>query len=153
MLSGEPDKLSWKMTANGSYSAASCYSAMPLGSTVAYRWQLNWKTWAPLRFKIFVCPALQDWYWTTDRLLRRGLPHATCCVICDQEHETMHHLLVGCPFSRQVWHEVLSWCRATTPPPGANDDLIQWWATSHDAAPARQRRGISSMIILVAWFL
>uniref|UniRef100_A0A453CR15 Reverse transcriptase zinc-binding domain-containing protein n=1 Tax=Aegilops tauschii subsp. strangulata TaxID=200361 RepID=A0A453CR15_AEGTS len=51
--------------------------------------------------------------WTADRLARRGLPHAPLCLLCDQEPETMQHPLAGCSFSRQVWHEILSWCHAT----------------------------------------
>lgn len=152
-LSTEPDRLSWKMSANGSYSAASCYSAMLLGSTSIYHWKLNWKTWAPLRIKIFVWLALQDRCWIADRLLWRGLPHPPRCVFCDQVPETMHHLLVGCPFSRQIWHEVLSWCRTTMPPPTAYEDFIEWWAASHGTATAGQQGGISSMIILTAWLI
>uniref|UniRef100_A0A452YLB3 Reverse transcriptase zinc-binding domain-containing protein n=1 Tax=Aegilops tauschii subsp. strangulata TaxID=200361 RepID=A0A452YLB3_AEGTS len=54
--------------------------------------------------------ALQDRCWTAARLARHGLPHDPCCRLCDQEPETMHHLLIGCPFSRQIRCDLLAWC-------------------------------------------
>jgi hypothetical protein len=51
--------------------------------------------------------------WIAERLQHRGLQHNPRCALCDQEPETMHHLLITCPFWRHVWHEVLSWLRLT----------------------------------------
>lgn len=96
---------------------------------------------------------MQDRCWTTDRLARHGLPHDTTRTLCDQEPETMHHLLAGCSFSRQVWHEILGWVRATTDLPDADTTFQSWWAASCDHAPASARKGMSSLIILTAWWL
>jgi hypothetical protein len=43
----------------------------------------------------------------TFRLARRGLPHPKKCPLCDQEDETMDHLLVSCIFARQFWYLLL----------------------------------------------
>uniref|UniRef100_A0A452YPI7 Reverse transcriptase zinc-binding domain-containing protein n=1 Tax=Aegilops tauschii subsp. strangulata TaxID=200361 RepID=A0A452YPI7_AEGTS len=67
-----------------------------------------------------------DRCWTADRLARRNLPHPPCCPLCDQAPET-HHLLLGCPFARQVWHEILSWLRLPCPPPNNDATLHDWW--------------------------
>lgn len=56
-------------------------------------WRLTWKSWAPLRIKLFHWLAMQGRCWTTDRLARRGLPHEPTCALCDQEPEIMQHLL------------------------------------------------------------
>uniref|UniRef100_A0A453T4B1 Uncharacterized protein n=1 Tax=Aegilops tauschii subsp. strangulata TaxID=200361 RepID=A0A453T4B1_AEGTS len=53
-LSNEPDKLSWKWTADGSYSARSAYHALFIGATTAPFWRPIWKTWAPSNAKIFL---------------------------------------------------------------------------------------------------
>jgi hypothetical protein len=44
---------------------------------------------------------------SVDRLRRRGLQHPVVCVLCDQEQETMQHLLCTCSFARQFWYAIL----------------------------------------------
>ena len=82
-LSAGPDVLRWKWTESGVYSAKSCYLALFHGSTTDAPWKLTWKTWAPLRIKIFIWLALQDRCWTADHLARRGLPHNDSCMLYD----------------------------------------------------------------------
>jgi hypothetical protein len=38
--------------------------------------------------------------WTADRLARHGMDHPDKCPLCDQEEETIDHLLVSCKCSR-----------------------------------------------------
>lgn len=115
-LSDASDLLTWPWTPNDAYSAKSCYKALFAGSMIETYWKLTWKSWAPLRVKIFLWLAFQGRCWTVDRLARRGLAHAPLCLLCEQEPEAMEHLLAGCSFSRQTWHEVLSWYRITDTP-------------------------------------
>jgi hypothetical protein len=82
-----PDTLLWRWTTDAQYSSKSCYESLFQGSSSTSGWLA----------KIDAAP---------ERLARRGLPH-------DQAEESMQHLLVDCPFSRTVWHEVLSWVRST----------------------------------------
>ena len=34
--------------------------------------------------------------------------HPERCLLCDQEEETVQHILVSCCFSREVWYQTLS---------------------------------------------
>jgi hypothetical protein len=122
-LNDQPDQLTWKWTADGDYSAKSCYLATFHGSIKFSPWKLIWKTWAPPRIRFFLWQALKNRCWTADRLQRRHLPHPPRCVLCDQEQETMHHLLITCPFSRQVWHDALSSLQMTCQPPNHEASL------------------------------
>jgi hypothetical protein len=122
-LNDQPDQLTWKWTADGDYSAKSCYLATFHGSIKFSPWKLIWKTWAPPRIRFFLWQALKNRCWTADRLQRRHLPHPPRCVLCDQEPETMHHLLITCPFSRQVWHDALSSLQMTCQPPNHEASL------------------------------
>uniref|UniRef100_A0A453I7T7 Reverse transcriptase zinc-binding domain-containing protein n=1 Tax=Aegilops tauschii subsp. strangulata TaxID=200361 RepID=A0A453I7T7_AEGTS len=106
-LSAEPDRLTWKWSTNGIYSAKSAYLATFHGSIAYDAWKLTWKCWAPPRVRFFYWLAHLDRCWAADRLARRGLPHPDRYPLCDQAPETMNHLFLGCTFARQIWHEVL----------------------------------------------
>uniref|UniRef100_A0A8I6YN99 Reverse transcriptase zinc-binding domain-containing protein n=1 Tax=Hordeum vulgare subsp. vulgare TaxID=112509 RepID=A0A8I6YN99_HORVV len=114
-------------------------------------WKLTWKCWAPPRVRFFHWLARLDRCWTADRLARRGLQHHPRCLLCDQEPETMHHLLLACPFSRQVWHETLAWLRIPCRPLDGEESLNAWWSTARRAAPTPMHKGLASMTLLVPW--
>ena len=81
------------------------------------------------------------------------MPHHDHCPLCDQATETMAHLLTGCPFSRTLWHEVLSWIRSISRPPVVEDDFADWWSLVLHSTPRLLRRGTSSVIMLTAWWI
>ena len=126
-LSEVPDTLLWRWTTDAQYSSKSCYDFLFEGAITSSSWRLDWRAWAPPRVKFFVWLACQNRCWTADRLARRGLQHPPRCPLCDQSDETMRQLLVACPFSRSIWHEVLSWVRPTATPPDVEDDFVEWW--------------------------
>jgi hypothetical protein len=67
--------------------------------------------------------------------------------------ETIQHLLYGCCFSRQVWHDVLSWLRATCNPPEQGDTLLSWWNKAKHATPKPLRKGLASIALLTPWLI
>lgn len=134
-LSHEPDKLIWKWMANGSYTARSCYQATFHGSITCRSWKLIWKSWAPPKVRFFHRLASQDRCWTAERLARHGLTHHPRCLLCDQEPESMQHLLLACPFARQTWHGIMSWLRLPSPVPDQDATLHDWWLRARDATP------------------
>jgi hypothetical protein len=152
-LSVEHDRMVWRWTTDGRYSARSCYDTLFQGAITSGSWRLNWKSWAPPRVKFFIWLACMDRCWTGERLARRGLPHAPTCPLCDQAVETMAHLLTGCSFSRMVWFEVLSWIRSTSGPPTVEGDFAEWWSLAVRTAPRQLRKGTSSIIMLTAWWI
>uniref|UniRef100_A0A453AAJ2 Reverse transcriptase zinc-binding domain-containing protein n=1 Tax=Aegilops tauschii subsp. strangulata TaxID=200361 RepID=A0A453AAJ2_AEGTS len=90
-LTTEPDRLLWKWTSSGSYSAKSCYQATFQGSIHSSSWKFIWKNWAPLRVRIFHWLSDQDRCWTADRLARHLLrEHHTSYLLCCQSPEKMH---------------------------------------------------------------
>ena len=64
---------------------------------------LIWKTWAPLKVKIFLWLAFRRRHWTGDRRRRHGLETREHCYLCDQAPETIEHIVVTCPYTRGVW--------------------------------------------------
>jgi hypothetical protein len=81
--------------------------------------------------------------WTVDRLAKRGLNHPEKCPLCDQEDETLDHLLVTCSFSREFWYLLLRkfGLHSLAPQPNVGSYLV-WW-----------EKRTCSLIILGAWIL
>lgn len=100
---GVQDQHRWTATATGSYSSKSAYNRYMAGTIGFESATRIWKTWVPPRCKFFLWLASLNRCWTADRLAKRGMEHPDRCKLCDQEEETIQHILVGCVFSREVW--------------------------------------------------
>lgn len=92
----QDDVLLWRWSGDGCYSSKSAYDAFFAGSTKASITQEIWRSRAPYNCKFFAWLASRNRCWTADRLQRRGLPCPAACSLCDQEQETLQHLLLGC---------------------------------------------------------
>jgi len=123
------DRHLWKFSSSGQYSAKSAYEGFFLGSTLFGPWERIWKSWAPPKCHFFMWLVAHNKCWTTDRLARRGLPHPEFCPLCDQEEETVDHLLVHCVFAREFWFNLLRQVglQSLTPQP-AELFFLDWWA-------------------------
>ncbi|KAE8771918.1 Serine/threonine-protein kinase SMG1 [Hordeum vulgare] len=99
----------------------------PRGGRSCASWKLIWKRWAPPRVRFFHWLADQDRCWTSDRLARHGLQHHDPCLLCCQDPETMDHLLLHCPFSKQVWQDIIAWLRLPCTAPSRETSLLAWW--------------------------
>jgi hypothetical protein len=93
----------WQFSSSGKYSAKSAYEAMFVGAICFQPWERIWKSWAPGKCKFFMWLVAHNKCWTADRLAKRGLPHPEKCPLCDQEEETINHLILSCVFARQAW--------------------------------------------------
>ena len=65
----------------------------------------------------------------------------------------MEHILVGSSFSRQVWQDCFSWCYPHALAPTSSVRFLDWWHGATSAAPTALRKGIASLILLVAWLI
>jgi hypothetical protein len=149
---GVEDKHIWRLSPSGKYSAKSAYEHMFQGSIQFGPWERIWKTWSPGKCKFFLWLVAHNRCWTADRLERRGLPHAEHCVLCDQEQESIDHLLVACPFTRQYWFNILSEVGLQALAPQPEDTIFdEWWSKAWQAAPEIQKKGLNSLVALGAW--
>ena len=123
------------------------------GSTSYQAWKLIWKCWALPRVKFFMWLANQDRCWTAVRLQHCGLQHHPRCLLYDQELETMPHLLTACPFSHQIWHEVISRFRMDCRPPDQHTSIAYWWPLAKQATPKPTCKGLASIMLLTPWMI
>lgn len=148
------DRHIWRLSTSGQYSAKSAYWGFFQGSVHFESWEHIWKSWAPGNCSFFLWLVAHDKCWTADRLARRGLQHHPRCLLCDQEPESINHLLAACVFSRQFWFQLLQkvGLQRCCPHPG-EASFMDWWRRSSDSVSGLVRHGLNSIIILGAWFL
>ncbi|GJN12867.1 hypothetical protein PR202_ga31184 [Eleusine coracana subsp. coracana] len=89
-----------------------------------------------------------------DRLARRGMPHPESCVLCDQQDESIQHILIGCVFAKQVWFNLLHKVGLSSLAPQADDNSFEdWWVKTDRLALSIFKKGVNSLIILGAWMI
>ncbi|WVZ95337.1 hypothetical protein U9M48_041118 [Paspalum notatum var. saurae] len=153
LSTGVDDQFRWRWTLNGVYSSASAYQACFLGSTVFLGAKFLWKAKVPPKAKFFAWLAAQDRCWTSERRRRHGLQDSDVCVLCDQEVESINHLLLSCSFSLELWFAVfrrLSWEALM---PGLGDSLMDWWSLARKKVTKDHRASLDALILLTWWML
>jgi hypothetical protein len=133
------DRLSWRWSQSGAYSASSAYGAMFLGSSELLGVKQLWKTKAPGEHRFFRWLVLLDRCWTAERRRRHGLQDGDSCALCDQGSETISHLLLGCVYSREVWTSFLQRFGWEALVPAQDASFMDWWLTSRKRVIRRRK--------------
>jgi hypothetical protein len=68
--------------------------------------------------------------WTFDRLAKRGMDHLDYYPLCDQEEETINHLMLAYVFAKQFWHGLLGAIGLHDLVPHTEDSFEDWWRLS-----------------------
>ena len=153
LTAGTPDSVDWKWTSSSLYSSSSAYQAFHVGLELFPCGKTICKTWAPGKCKVHMWLALQRRLWTADRMRRHGMNSHTTCPLCDQEPETADHIVAGCVYAREVWHNLLRRCNLIALVPAADAKLIEWWPDARCRVPKLQRKGFDSLVLLTVWML
>jgi len=125
------DRLCWKWTADKTFSTASAYQAFFIGQHPVEGARLLRKARAPPKCKFFIWLVLHDRCWTPARRRRHGLQDDDSCVHCEQSQETIDHLLINCPFSRELWFNLLRKLGWESVSPSAHElGLVTWWTVA-----------------------
>jgi len=108
LVLGSSDIFRWRLTADRTYSSASTYGAMFLRSSRPLGAKETWKAAASPWVRFFFWLVMHGRCWTAERRHQHGFQDSNACIICDQMPETMDHLILGCPFSKEVWSILLA---------------------------------------------
>ena len=113
---GNQDRLLWKHSESGEYKVKKAYqiiqqstcssvisSERPFGIP-HHCWKIIWKVKLPMKILNFIWKLLHESLPVLTVLNNRGIVTPTCCLMCDQDDETINHLFLQCSFSRAVWH-------------------------------------------------
>jgi hypothetical protein len=151
-LQDRADKHVWRFTSSGLFKSA--YRAFFIGAVVFEPWKRIWKSWAAPKCKFFIWLGINNKCWTAHMLKRRGLDFPECCVLCDQEDETVQHIISSCVFARQFWHCVLSPIGFSVVVLKRSDTcFVDWWRGALSLIPKGKKKGFNSVAILGAWSL
>jgi hypothetical protein len=139
---GVSDNHFWSLTANKQYSVKAAYEGFFLGSVQFEHFEKIWKSWAPAKCHYFVWLVAQK-CWTADRLTRHGLDHPEKCPLCDQDEETIDHMLVSCVFAKQFWFEFLRQANLQGLAPQYDIFFLDWWTQASDWSMEMQKGGLT----------
>jgi hypothetical protein len=150
---GVPDKHIWRLSPSGRFSSKTAYMAMFQGSIPFQPAERVWKTWAPNKCKFFLW-LVEHKCWTADRLAKRGMDCLEQCPLCDQQPETINHLLTTCVFARQFWASLFQPMGMLNLVPQPTDEVFEdLWCTSSSRIQDQLRKGFNSLVMLGAWVL
>lgn len=90
-LHSSADEISWKLTSDGTFSAASAYDIFFMAMENCPYGELLWHSRAPSRVRFFMWVALKGRCLTADNLAKRNWPHDVICPLCQWENEDCHH--------------------------------------------------------------
>lgn len=152
-LSQQPDTFTWGLTADHMYSAASAYGAMFFGSSQLVGAKHIWKTAAPPRVRFFFWLVMHHRCWTAERRWRHGLQDSNLCITCDQEAQTIDHILLGCCYSKEVWHFCLDRLHLQGYVVLTDEPALQWWLRRRKGLPKLARPGFDTLFFLIGWML
>uniref|UniRef100_A0A803QF26 Reverse transcriptase domain-containing protein n=1 Tax=Cannabis sativa TaxID=3483 RepID=A0A803QF26_CANSA len=147
-MSIDGDRWYWNMEPSGVYSVKSSYHhiqclkgdwSVQLESDL---WKHLWKLKVPPKVVHFAWRALRGCLPTRSQLQTRHVPVESQCVFCNNDVETILHVLILCPFAQSCWNR-----SAIDLIPSAAGSFPDWFAEFW----ARQRTGAVEELLMVGW--
>lgn len=147
------DDISWRFTPDGAYTAKLAYDIQFVGSSSMEAANVLWFSWAPGKCRFFLWTAALESP-TADHLQRKGWVNNYFCALYIRNLETPLHLLVECPWARQVWDQIALQANTLYLQPeswAAASNIKEWMSSRWDSAPKEKKKATISMIHLIAW--
>ena len=105
--SGE-DKLLLKDVKEKGFSVKIMYKGFDLSPAFDFPYRLVWNPVVPQKIGVFAWEATWGKVLTLDQLKRRGMTFANRCFLCEEDEETIDHLLIHCKSAKMLWNIFLS---------------------------------------------
>ena len=84
------------------------YKGINVSPAFDFPHRLIWNPVVPQKIGVFAWEAAWGKVLTLDQLKRRGMTFANRCFMCEEEEETIDHLLIHCKFTKMLWDLILS---------------------------------------------
>jgi hypothetical protein len=143
------EKWCWSPDPNGDFSIKSTYALVSdllgdrgsLQNDLMLAFKAVWKCPAPSKVQGFAWLMLHDRIPTKVNLFGRRIlvqPTDQACVQCNNNDDNLVHLLIYCPFARQVWEKICSWLRMNLFLPHSCVSLLNLFAATPGIKKTRQ---------------
>jgi hypothetical protein len=137
VLNEQEDTIRWRWSANGRYSAKSAYRAQFHGSYCSFDNKAIWGAKVEDKHRFFAWLLVQCKLLTADRLVARNWPCTPTCQLCDQELETVEHMVLRCVFAQEVWLLMSNWTVGLVKVP---QEMSPWLTGGIDLCKGCRRR-------------
>ena len=102
------DMLLLKEAKAKSFSVKAMYKGYDITPAFDFPYRLIWNSVVPPKFGVFTWEAAWGKVLTMDNLKRRGMAVANRCFLCEEDEETINHLLIHCRSAKMLWDLLLS---------------------------------------------
>ena len=121
------DGLRWRLKGSGIFDISSFYNALRGSQPIPFPWKAIWGVHAPWRVSFLASSATWGRILTADNLMRRGFQLAGWCCMCQNDGETISHLLLHCLVAYGFWSFVFQRFGILWVLPGSVSDLFFGW--------------------------
>uniref|UniRef100_A0A2N9FU80 Reverse transcriptase domain-containing protein n=1 Tax=Fagus sylvatica TaxID=28930 RepID=A0A2N9FU80_FAGSY len=128
--SSEKDKMCWKPARSKGFQVKSFYTHLSSPGLGLFLWKGIWKAKVPPRVAFFAWTAALGKILTADNLRHRGIPVVSWCCMCKADGETVDHLLLHCPYAKELWDMVFGLFGIQWVMPKRVIDLFPCWIGS-----------------------
>ena len=97
------DKLLLKGSSLGNFSVRTMYNGLDLSIDFDFPFHPSWNVVIPSKISFFAWESSWGKVMTLDQLKRHGRALANRCCLCDEDEETIDHLLIHCKTARMLW--------------------------------------------------
>ena len=150
-LTPEDDKIVWKWTSHGDYTAKSAYEIQFRGSFCSFRPTAIWRAHAEGKHRFFAWLLVQEKLLTADKLMARNWSCNPTCSLCSAQPECAQHLCLHCPFAMQVWELVREWTNAKINVPVQDASIQDWWCDTLACHSVKEQRHVAAILMYTAW--
>ena len=136
---GIRDRRGWGIK-SGNYTASEGYEniqSIPYVTPNPVIWNFVWSRSFIPKIDFFCWTLAHRSILTGENLKKRGMEGPSRCPLCKKEEETSDHLLLGCPFSKEVWKETLKINSDITLPGTIHGLLAEWMKLSPFQLPKK----------------
>lgn len=121
----ESDRLGWPGNSFGKFSVGSAYSIIAGNKSGVVDFHWVWRLKCVERVKVFLWLLLKGKLLTNEERKRRKMTDNAICPVCNEEEETISHIIRGCPQAVETWKWTLGAVSFNSRSVGAVNDWVK----------------------------